>query len=165
MTSFWRDMEFQPTGFLFGQRDINNMHDFMWFQLPVPLTSMDNQLQNGLYSCTAHLTPCSLNLLCTSLPALTCPVLFDARHYVICHCCCQSWKHTIDSVWPLDLTYMHTLALSMTTIRWKRFQQWCLCIVSCPVPSTILRRARRRRLVLVAEHSCKVIGHLWFLRL
>ena len=54
--------------------------------------------QKGLYSCIAHQTPCSLNLLCASLPAFTCPVLFDARHCVICQCCYQSWKHTIDSV-------------------------------------------------------------------
>ena len=139
MTSFWRDIEFQPTGFLFGQSD---MHDFTWFQLPV-LVRYGQPNQNGHYPCTAHQTPCSHNLLCTSLPAFTCPVLFDARHCVICHCCYQSWKHTIDSVWPLDLVYMHTLALSMTTIQWKRFQQWFLQIFSSPDPSPLFHHLER----------------------
>ena len=38
--------QFQLTGFLFGQSDINDMHDLTRFRFPVPVTSMDTQLKN-----------------------------------------------------------------------------------------------------------------------
>ena len=45
MTSFWREMLFEPTDLLSHQDDITSIHDFTRFWSPVSVVDMDNHLK------------------------------------------------------------------------------------------------------------------------